>query len=274
MSAITKDDKIVTASMLQDYHDQHVAPFLGGNVLGAQSNFKNSDIYSTTERIVGCWTDGRPLYQKTISYSLASNPGNGGSINLPFSSYGLTAARIKRVDGFIQRNNNETATPIDSHDGWGNAWYDYTNSRITIYFQTGYTDVPATIYLTIQYTKTTDAAGSYYLAGENDYSTDEKIIGKWIDGKNIYRKTFAQVFATGTTVLIQNAIAINAYGYVSYKSTNNIEESVALLHRGGSNFSEDVEVYNDNGNVTFIMSAGAFASSKYGIVTIEYTKTS
>ena len=40
-------------------------------------------------------------------------------------------------------------------------------------------------YITVYYTKTTDSAIS--IGSDTDYSTEEKIIGTWIDGKPIYR---------------------------------------------------------------------------------------
>jgi hypothetical protein len=43
------------------------------------------------------------------------------------------------------------------------------------------------LYVTLQYTKTTDVAIS--VGSENEYSTTEKIVGTWIDGKPIYQLT-------------------------------------------------------------------------------------
>ena len=37
------------------------------------NKFNKADLYSTTEKVVGCWTDGRPIYQKTISCGALPN---------------------------------------------------------------------------------------------------------------------------------------------------------------------------------------------------------
>ena len=48
-------------------------------------------------------------------------------------------------------------------------------------------------YLTMQYTKTTDTAGSGKWTPQGvpaiHYSTDEQVIGTWIDGSTLYEKT-------------------------------------------------------------------------------------
>jgi hypothetical protein len=53
-----------------------------------------------------------------------------------------------------------------------------------------------TIYFVIQYTKTTDSAIS--IGSDTDYSTDEKVIGTWIDGKPVYQKTYNEKVTTYT----------------------------------------------------------------------------
>lgn len=231
MSAITKNDKIVTADMLQDYHDEHVAPFLGGNVLGAQSNFKNSDIYSTTERIVGCWTDGRPLYQVLVPISTgAINTWHEGVVSTAIISnpasvvFRTVQAYIESNGGVLYNINNE----VGNNNGCGFYLGKASSSNQVCYgTYPNYADFAnRTGYMIIQYTKTTDAAGSYYLAGENDYSTDEKIIGKWIDGKNIYRKCCSTT--TGSTVKVMKEISYTTLGLPS--SANIIKIPSIIVH--------------------------------------------
>ena len=56
------------------------------------------------------------------------------------------------------------------------------------------TDTYTEFYYIIRYTKTTDTAGSGQWTPQGvptvDYSTDERVVGTWIDGSTIYEKTF------------------------------------------------------------------------------------
>ena len=56
-----------------------------------------------------------------------------------------------------------------------------------------------TAVIVVQYTKTTDTAGSYNIANENDYSTTEKIVGTWNDGSPIYQCDFTDTVPQNTT---------------------------------------------------------------------------
>ena len=60
--AIQDDNTILSKGDLKAYH-QKILPYLGGNMMMSTNV---SDHYSTDEKVVGVWTDGKPLYQKTI----------------------------------------------------------------------------------------------------------------------------------------------------------------------------------------------------------------
>lgn len=140
-------------------------------------------IYSTEERQIGVWTDGKPLYQRTVitpsgidigvSSSSWTNTGiDVSSLNIEkiISSFGIS------TDGTYQgtilayvENDNLTVQTTRNGNGW-------------------------VVSFTIQYTKTTDVAGSGDWTPQGTpavhYSTDEKVIGTWIDGNTIYEKTY------------------------------------------------------------------------------------
>lgn len=158
-------------------------------------------IYSEDEREIGVWTDGKPLYQKTvvspsgvdISVSSSSWTNTGidvSSLNIEkiISSFGLS------TDGTYQgtilayvENDNLMVQTTRNNNGW-------------------------VVSFTIQYTKTTDTAGSGTWTPQGvpavHYSTDEQVIGTWIDGSTLYQKTIeyncqdtsnTQVAYTGNT---------------------------------------------------------------------------
>lgn len=48
-----------------------------------------------------------------------------------------------------------------------------------------------------------------------DYSTTEKVIGKWIDGKPLYQKTFSANLTLGSITDVANLTSLN-YDYISF----------------------------------------------------------
>lgn len=143
--------------------------------------------YSTSERMVGCWIDGKPLYQKTIEYSgtLAENTwiafGTIGSNENIVGMKGILTATSDNVSYIIGGfRMSEVACTLCSTSDHFELWYrraGYGCDKIT---------------LTYQYTKTTDIAGSgtWTPSGVNavHYDDTEKVIGTWF-GETLYEKT-------------------------------------------------------------------------------------
>jgi len=50
-----------------------VGPLDKGGVLFAEPKDKQTDIYTTTERRIGTWIDGKPLYSKVINFGALPN---------------------------------------------------------------------------------------------------------------------------------------------------------------------------------------------------------
>lgn len=171
-----------------------------------------SNVYSTTEKIVGCWTDGRPIYQKTLAQTqIGSTSTDWTRITIPHGISNLyMKSYFKVVSACVHMSQPGTATWITDAIGYIPAnnfsenkeigfWIDDTNVNFEGIRPASWVDDSRTTYLyvTIQYCKTSDAANSYNYAGENDYSTSEKIVGTWIDGSTLYQKTI--VDTTGST---------------------------------------------------------------------------
>jgi len=161
---------------------------------GGSNLIVDAEIYSLDEKQVGVWTDGKPLYQKT------------------FDCGALLNAQTKEIS-FTE--DMETATIIDAFAMSTNEGYiisipdvvpnyvadsvriyiSKTNKKIYIYSQADMRTYDKS-YVTIQYTKTTDAAGSggFQAYGFTPiiYSTEEREVGVWTDNKPLYAKTFIQ----------------------------------------------------------------------------------
>lgn len=143
-------------------------------------------IYSEEEREVGVWTDGKPLYQKTV------NMGTLAAQNYKtvlFSDVGISnLEHVAYIDIVINDTHNVN---FNRPDNVNTEFY----SQLTatgIFLRTYSTAITRAI-ATIQYTKTTDTAGSgiWTTTGEyaHHYSTDEHIVGTWVDGSTLYEKT-------------------------------------------------------------------------------------
>lgn len=142
-------------------------------------------IYSDEEREIGVWRDGRPLYEKTIYCGDFTGSGNK-EIAHNISNLG----RVVKMFGAFNEGATRFPLPIVM---WGSAVTYQTrlavnDTNIIISRDTAAQSV--NIYVTLQYTKTTDTPGSgkYTTYGglTHHYSTTEQVVGTWIDGKPIY----------------------------------------------------------------------------------------
>lgn len=162
-----------------------------GLTFGTQNIF-TPQIYSTEERCVGVWIDNKPLYQKTIEFTNVSKSGtvSFGIANVEMirlvNGKASASSPINYVHGSAPTNNVGGFFNISPADtGWS--------------FRCG-NDAPSTISgdITVLYTKTTDVAGSgsYNTLGvpTHHYSTEEQVVGTWIDGKPLYEKTYTVSF--------------------------------------------------------------------------------
>lgn len=152
----------------------------------AVNQFDKANLFSTTEKVIGCWTDGRPLYQKTIDCGALPN-NTVKSVTTGVSNILL----ITSIKGVAYKS-DANVYPLSV------TYNDDIKNQIKVNWNSNYNNIELntkanwssySAYVTIQYTKTTDAANSFKYADENDYSTTEHIIGTWITGKPIYQKT-------------------------------------------------------------------------------------
>lgn len=102
--------------------------------------------YSTSEHVVGTWIDGKPVYEKTI---YCGDGGISTTVNVPHNILGLK--RVIKLFGC-----SEDGEPVPTVNGGS----DFIRlSANTQYIELKYRDsweAHTSIYVTIQYTKTTD----------------------------------------------------------------------------------------------------------------------
>lgn len=178
MSNVTNTDPVVTESKLTEFYED-IKPFLGCPAYVTQEG--DAEYYSTDEKVIGRWVDNKPLYKKTYFYqgTLATN----SEIVIADVS-GLNIERFVRGYGTSKEPN------------WGSIALPELEYRISVrennklYVSVGSSSMQnAYTYISIEYTKTTDSAVTTVEVKPTHYSTDEQVVGTWIDGKPIYQKT-------------------------------------------------------------------------------------
>ena len=149
-------------------------------------------IYSTDEREVGTWLDGKPLYQKTVVHNTALPHGQWTQISFGSGKKIVYYEGKTYIDG-----NTFPFSDLNYHRGANSNEYccccGYNNYTLQIYPSIG-SNYTVTCIITIWYTKDDEVAGSgnWTTSGVPavHYSTDEQVIGTWLDGKTIYQKAY------------------------------------------------------------------------------------
>lgn len=216
------DSDQITAKNFKTFYEQ-IRPYLNGSFPTPIANkFSKGDMYSTDERIIGQWIDGKPLYQRTYNITSVTRPET------------KVAHGISNIDSIVDFNIkfvSNTDTTFEGNANWvnntdGSTSYSVSEGRvdktyIVARIKSGELGTVEKIFCTIQYTKTTDTP--IEIGSDTDYSTTEKIIGTWIDGKPVYQKTVvgSTVISPNERQLVSSNVdrVINAFGQQTYSST-------------------------------------------------------
>ena len=257
---------------------------LDGNKVMGGLNLITPECYSTEERVVGCWIDGKPLYQKTIDFGA-----------LPNADQKAVAHNISNIDNIVNlfgvanntnSNLNDFALPYIDTNSLQNGIGLYINStNITI--RTGSDRSGLTAFIIIQYTKTTDTAGSGTWTPSGipavHYSTEEHVIGTWIDGSTLYEKTITIAALPSNTEAVEYTISNETINLLSYEGTvtftsgnkaslpyTNIAPDAATV----DNIKSAIINTQINANGKFWIRCGRDRSNCSAIITVRYTKSS
>ena len=148
---LTNPNNVVTEERLAQFYQQ-ILPYLGGMPDILANKFNRADLYSTDEKLIGRWIDGKPLYQRTINFGA-----------LPNAAIKDVAHGISEIDNIIayyaiSSNASGTASNLPCATGGGTATVNpigCTVDKTVIHVwcfdnRTAYINT----YITIQYTKT------------------------------------------------------------------------------------------------------------------------
>lgn len=265
--SLTNPEKVITEQRLSEFYTQ-ILPYLGGMPEALANKFDKANLYSTDEKIVGCWIDGKPLYQRVL---VETNITATGSTEFYLSdankiancgNYFIVSALGYSSDwsGCGEAMGNDYATPINQYMFVITA-YSPTNGRCWLLRgANGWSNV----IIVIRYTKTTDQPNSFNIGSDTDYSTSEKIVGTWIDGKPLYQKVI-----NGLSVSVsQSTSSTDAWKTIT--NISDIDKMISARYYSGSgNDFVEVKASETNGN-----KAHMFLSSRtITCAIIQYTKT-
>ena len=115
--------------------------------------------YSTNEQIIGRWIDGKPIYQKTFTSTLPSSPSTIKDISIS----SLNIETVTNIMGMMKGGSGTSTSfrTIGVALGSGSQYTDgadiWINITSDLRFRTNVSSwCNNTVYITIQYTKTTD----------------------------------------------------------------------------------------------------------------------
>ena len=232
-------------------------------------------IYSTEEREVGTWTDGKPLYEKTIYIgSMTKN-----------SSWNPIAHNINNIEkviklcGQTKQLSDGRMYNIPHYRPYDNTGISIGADTTYVYYMNTWLEYASDTYVTIQYTKTTDTSGSakYNALGVPmiHYSTNEQVIGTWIDGKPLYQKTYYYDnqggLIDGDNKIIQLDSAINVTKLNGFLVAPDNNKRWILPYSKGS--STTAIIITEDHYINLYVSNDSWASTRKVYITIEYTKT-
>lgn len=216
-------------------------------------------IYSTEEREVGVWIDNKPLYSKVFDL--------GSDVQVSYNSFTDTSIDASDMEKVVDAK-GFYSTGVTVYNVIGNI-----NNNI-IRLQTDRNGVAASIrYVLLFYTKTTDVAGSgkYNTLGVPTvhYSTDEQIVGTWVDGNTIYQKSIS-FDNTSSANLSIDVTSLHIDKMIEMKVWNkNTGYQVNTYYDSNTDYIN--AYFDETGYVHIRRSGTAFAGTGY--ITIQYTKS-
>lgn len=241
------------------------------------SNFE----YSEEERVVGRWTDGKPIYEKTIIYEgklLANRYNPIGTIN-----------NVDDIISIVASSRNSTNTEFGRYtNATQNSNLDilYTRENSAVVARTLVEWDNPLVKAIIRYTKSTDLPNSFKpsmlniksIVPQHNYSTDEKIVGTWIDGKTIYEKTYLieQSFNNGINqfLILDNIDIISIYNIALYDGKYNHHWYSQMASDVYLNILYGADANGGNGTGIYTEIASAYQNGRITKVrfTIQYLK--
>lgn len=223
--------------------------------------------YSETEREIGVWIDGKPVYEKTLKITPVALS-NGSTIPHGISNLGIVVSS----DMVMHRSNGEFVLPYTSNYNKTSNFIITSTDLTFVSSDTWGSSDYINLYVTLRYTKSTDTAGSGTWTPQGvpaiHYSTDEQVVGTWIDGSTLYEKTYS----VSSSVTIGTSWSDT--GFELPTNTNRIIEGFMYRNAQSGALMYSAFSINTNNNHLNAMLAIADTLDAGSSITIRYTKSS
>lgn len=288
--SVTNPDNVVTKQDLHDFYET-IKPYLGSYPVAIANKFSKGDLYSTSEKVIGQWIDGKPIYQRSFTGTLNNTTAIGTEASTGVS-LGVSIDTVIDCFGEVRSSNgafqlissykaNSSGTPSSLRIGVVDNTASSGKNAATIY-NAWYTSGTNTYLFTVRYTKTTDSSTA--IGNETDYSTTEKIVGTWIDGKPIYQKTItgtlAKTSTQGTEVSTDVSTGVSVDKYVdangwAYNSSTGTFQKFNLFNNNdsiGLRMTCNNNLHSSKANKVVLANSWFTVDTTY-YLTVQYTKT-
>lgn len=112
-----------------------------------------------------------------------------------------------------------------------------------------------------------------------EYSTNEIIVGKWVDDKPLYRKTYIinggisqGIYSVAHNINNIDVIFVNGSKSFMFNDNNKISYPFPINQYNGATSYDQVGIYVDNTNINFLAQT-SWGTLWKAYITLEYTKT-
>ena len=126
--------------------------------------------------------------------------------------------------------------------------------------------------LTLRYTKTAD--GTVSIGTPYDYSTDEMIVGTWIDGKPLYQRTVEITIGSTATGVVLNGTSNNVdkliYAYGWFEGSGAFQ---CIPYVGNDNTFFVIGKSKSSGNIFYSKATDGAWANMPAVITLQYTKS-
>ena len=222
-----------------------------------------------------------------IVIELSSFGSNSGINNLPIKSgnasanstmSGSTATTITVTFNEPMEDANYAVTLSRTFGGvnWGSVVTNVSNKTkdgfdINVWTTGSTESIPSFDWVVIPYMDSSSGSSTGTSSNMHNYSTEEKVIGTWIDGKPIYEKTIKFSFESSSTVYVDISddidVVLYAYGFAK---NSKYMYNISMYTQGiGGQFLYDYT----HPNQLRIRNTNSDFDKSSGYVTVQYTKT-
>ena len=232
-------------------------------------------IYSTEEREIGVWTDGKPLYEKTSDCGALPN-NTTKTVSHGISNFGHMVGYSGVA---FMPNINDIPIPFVHNASLGdNVCFFIDSSEITLRTSSDKSGYTAS-YITLRYTKTTDVAGSGSWTPQgvptHHYSTDEHIVGTW-NGETLYERMFevSHTFTQGDNdIELQSNVDFVSSDIKTYDASTVLSNGSASK-RVSALANDTLYVNGSNKLIMYFSCTNASVGTRTVRVVAQYTKSS